>query len=414
MESDRVPRLDSLCSTIYLETIRNKDIDECFNALKDVIESGCYITISSFLLEQSDEIEDSIQKKLTIAYCLVLYFQSIKKYEEDSSTIRTVPQLIIDIIYLHPYLNWNQTQSPYEIALTNETIQDFVQENNLEESHAILLRQMYPKDASLLKEFLDFEHAEMLGALFEKHEGNVDLRIADEDGRSVIQRWCDDPHMLGWYSITTKSFLTHCISNPLLEHQRHLLLIPEHGVLACVAHWGDLKLTQKLLELNADPNACYQSYGTALHAALEKPAGVTMDTMNSICKTLLGAKAHPDSTDSNDHTPLHYSAENSFDKTTKLLLQFNANPSSEGIDGNTPLHYAVDLSSPYSVETEENDNPDRRITNTIQLLLESNADPLAKNKKNKTSLDIASEDTPDNYELLLSFCKKGTKRKRPT
>lgn len=137
--------------------------------------------------------------------------------------------------------------------------------------------------------------------------------------------------------------------------------------LMIAASAGSLPLVQALLKLGCDPNKANENKQRALHYACSK-------NRIEIVECLLQNGAQVNAQDVYGSTALHRAASKGYIKIVDLLLggQFKASVDQRDATGSTALHLAC--------EEERVD--------TAKLLLQYGADPYAKNKEEKTPVDI--------------------------
>ncbi len=128
---------------------------------------------------------------------------------------------------------------------------------------------------------------------------------------------------------------------------------------------GNLSITNKLIEANADVNLLEKNGSTAL-------IGACFMGNLSIAKKLIEAKADPNLRGSKDDTALKSACFVSSFNIAKMLIEENADPNSKGCNGNTALIEVCNLRG-----------IDKRV---IQMLIEADTDVNLQNKHGATAL----------------------------
>ena len=116
-----------------------------------------------------------------------------------------------------------------------------------------------------------------------------------------------------------------------------------------------------------------------------------------LIKMLIDQKADPNLANKKGLTPLHVAAlRNSVPIMKQLLTSKKLQLNPQDIDGDSPLHLTAALGKLAAIE----------------FLLKQGADPLLKNKKGKTMLDVAKEKKQLGVILLYQKMKTGSKKVR--
>lgn len=130
---------------------------------------------------------------------------------------------------------------------------------------------------------------------------------------------------------------------------------------------GDIAKVEKALRAGA---RCRAPVFALQHAALSGRL--------PIIELLIAAGADADCAGNNIRSPLAAAADEGEDKIVELLLRLGATVDSRGFEGDTPLTLAA------SGET-------MKAARCVSLLLSAGADPLIKNDKGQTALDVAEQ-----------------------
>jgi ankyrin repeat protein len=119
-----------------------------------------------------------------------------------------------------------------------------------------------------------------------------------------------------------------------------------------------------------------------------------------ILEILLKAGANANAPDKDNSTPLHFAVKRLHEQAevsaVKLLLSYGANPNMIDIRGNTPLHDAVEYigsTQQYKIET-------------VKMLVQAGTRLDARNKDNKTPLQIArDQDMSQTRDAIINLLK---------
>jgi len=124
----------------------------------------------------------------------------------------------------------------------------------------------------------------------------------------------------------------------LLEHGADPAIRDDdsHTPLHAVARWGELNVTQRLLELGSDGNSVYDSLQGQTY----------FDFVAQWCKDftvlLLERGADPCVRDNDGQTPLHVASHEGNTSVAQKLLNFGVDVNSPDRQGRTPLQIAVE------------------------------------------------------------------------
>ena len=132
-------------------------------------------------------------------------------------------------------------------------------------------------------------------------------------------------------------------------------------------------------EQHCDPMTKNEKGNTPLHYACR------YDCLNIAQYLISEAHCNPSCENNDGETPLHFAR--SLRIAKYLISEAHCNPSGQNKNGDTPLHYACCYGHAYTVQ---------------YLLSTGKVDPLAKNNKDMTPVDIASKKL-NNYDILKLF-----------
>ena len=144
-------------------------------------------------------------------------------------------------------------------------------------------------------------------------------------------------------------------------------------------NWCTVKM---LIDLGADPNVADEYQKTPLHYAVSGPVSYrTITDHYKTVKLLLKANADPNARDNRQHTPLFCVALKGDTEIVKLLLDANATVNITDTNGQNPMHFVV---NGYFREHPAS----KRYNSTAQLLIDAGTDPVTRDHKQKTPLDL--------------------------
>jgi ankyrin repeat protein len=150
----------------------------------------------------------------------------------------------------------------------------------------------------------------------------------------------------------------------------------------------DTGAVARLLDGRADPNGRDMANNCALHYTCKVSSKDLEDIFVDATSLLLERKADADVQGWCDSTPLHMAASSGHAKIIELLVQHKASLEREDSNQHRPLHMAAVAG----------------LVPALHLLLVSNADSMATDSRDRTALDLATENNNQAAVALLEQC----------